>query len=182
MAQTIAAQRGTTTVSGNGTTATTLFTQSTGIATRVILNSVVVKHDETVNSRMALCINVNGSGNYACVAIRAVSNTGNSSYGVNMMPGSNLYPVQTTTTNAATYVDRWIPFTVSSNHYLGSRVNGGWSWAGPNGSIQGLASASADLVPSQFWMNSGDSLVLLHFNSAGFTADALYSFTTITES
>jgi hypothetical protein len=89
MAQTVAAQRGTTTVSGNGGTATTLFTQSTGTATRVILNSVVTKHSESNLDRMALCINVNGTGNLALVAIKQVADMGRSTYGLAMLPDSN---------------------------------------------------------------------------------------------
>ena len=40
MAQTIALQRGTTTVAGSGASSVTLFTQSGGTATRVILNQL----------------------------------------------------------------------------------------------------------------------------------------------
>jgi hypothetical protein len=183
MAQTIAAQRGTATVTSNGTTANTLFTQSTGTATRVILNSSAVKHGETQLDRMSLCINVNGTGNYACVALKGVSNTGNSSYGINMMPSSSYTPLTTTMTGSSSYVDRWIQHAVNTNHYLGSTVaNDRWSFAGPNGVSQTGGNVSVDYVPSQFWLNSGDSLVLFHFCSAGGTSDCVYSFTTITES
>jgi hypothetical protein len=183
MAQTVAAQRGTTTVSGNGGTATTLFTQSTGTATRVILNSVVTKHSESNLDRMALCINVNGTGNLALVAIKQVADMGRSTYGLAMLPDSNYVRLSTTTTGAATYIDSWVQYNSSSNIYLGSSVaSGRYEFAGPNGSYQLQNSAPLDQVPGQFWMNSGDSLVILHFNQSNVTADVLYSFTTITES
>lgn len=183
MAQTIAAQRGVTTVNGNGTTATTLFTQSTGISTRVILNSVAIKHDNGAMTRAALCINLNGTGNYACVALKSVSASGNDTYGLNMMPGSNVYPVQTSGNTGSPYPDRWTLFASNFNAYLGSTlVNNRMAMNGPNGAFLGGNSICVDFVPSQFWMNNGDSLVLLHFNTNGYTADALYSFTTITES
>ena len=183
MAQTIVAQRGTTTNIADGQTSTTLFTQSTGIATRVILNSVAIKHSEAQLTSMALCINVNGTGNLALVAIKTVANMGRSSYSLVMLPNSSYQRLSTITTSPANYVDSWAQFNSSANHYLGSRINSSrWEFSGPNGSYVNQGSTALDQVPSQFWMNNGDSLVILTFNSNNNITDVLYSFTTITES
>lgn len=50
MAQTVALQRGTTSVSANNTSSVTLFTQSGGTATRVILNSLNMTFSPNPNS------------------------------------------------------------------------------------------------------------------------------------
>lgn len=184
MAQTIAAQRGTTTVTGNGSTSATLFTQSTGTATRVILNCVSTKHDEVTSDflTMTLLINVNGTGNLAIVAQKQSSTSTNGRYGLAMMPGSNLHPVTTTTYNTNPYVDRWVQAQVGVKEYLGTTSYYRSSWYGPNGINNQGYLTSWDNVPSQFWMNSGDSLILKYYNSLSNTVDILYSFTTITES
>lgn len=186
MAQTIAAQRGTTTVSGNGSTATTLFTQSTGTATRVILNGVALKWDEATSGHcaMSLCVNVNGSGNYVCVGLRSTAYISSAMLGMSMMPGSSLYPVNTTPiSSSVALTDRWTPYVNGVKAYFGSRLaNGSWYFSGPGGINKSQQDSPTDFVPSQFWMNSGDSLVLIHINPAAYTADVVYSFTTITES
>lgn len=184
MAQTIAAQRGTTTVSGNGTTPTTLWTQSTGVATRVILNSVVMKHDTSFFSRFSLLLNVNGSGNYAAVAAKGVSNQTASSNGLIMMPGSMTPSMGSIPTGQAntSLPDRYIVATISGNTYLFTNMsNTRWRFYGPGSIVNTYENGCIDFVPQQFWMNSGDSLVAICHNSDSFTCDLLYSFTTITE-
>lgn len=186
MAQTIAAQRGTTTNPSDGSTMTTLFTQSSGIATRVILNGVswtTTSGGSTIN-RMALLINVNGTGVYNLVAVKATSNAGRTAYGMNMMPDSrSSAPVTTTGSSAGQYPDRWVMYSTFAGNYLGTNLAGGrWEQSGPNGGFAGMNDFAVDIVPSQFWMNSGDSLTLLTWNNNGYTASVVYSFTTITES
>jgi hypothetical protein len=184
MAQTIAAQRGTTTVTGNGSASATLFTQSTGTATRVILSSVSAKHDEVTADflTMSLLINVNATGNLALVAQKQASSSTNGRYGMAMMPGSNLYPYTSITSSSPTYLDRWVQTQVGIKEYLGTTAYYRSNWYGPNGqSAQGYLT-SWDNVPSQFWINSGDSVIVKYWNSSANTVDILYSFTTITES
>ena len=183
MAQTVAAQRGTTTVSCNGTSAITLFTQSTGIATRVILNSVTFRDNTTGNSpRMSLMINVNGSGNQTAVALMSTP-TGVPGSGLTMFPGCNPMPLTNITSNPQTYIDRWFIINTEASINLGENIsNTRWSYVGPNGSSQTSGAGAIDYVPSQFWMNNGDSLVLRCHTGGSGTATVTYSFTTITES
>jgi hypothetical protein len=182
MAQTIAAQRGSTTVTANGTSTVTLFTQSTGIATRVILNSVsFYTNNGASNTRMSLCININGTGNQTCVAIVGTSN-GQAGQGLTMFPGCQPQAFTNITATANTYIDRWIPASLANKNIGTDLQNGYWGYNGPNGSTQDSQGGSIEYVPSQFWMNSGDSLVFRCKSYVADTATVMYSFTTITES
>lgn len=177
MAQTIAVQRGSSTVNGNGATQLTLFTQSSGTATRVILNSVSISFaSNSSNAAAVIYVNINAGGNYVPVAIRR-HNEYNTRYMV-FMPsdsasGSSLIATQTTQ----------LPQGVS----IGSSNAGGW----PSNGIQDMVAAvygaprsslPLNLVPANFWMGSGDSLTLACYNDAGGTATVLYHFVTVTES
>lgn len=182
MAQTIAAQRGTTTVTANGTSTVTLFTQSTGTATRVILNSVsFYTNNGGTAPKMSLCININGTGNQTCVALLGSSN-GTSANGLTMFPNCSPFPLTNTTATANTYIDRWMPTTLANKNIGTDLQSGYWVFQGPNGSTNSSESSAIEYVPSQFWMNSGDSLVFRCRSATGDTATVMYSFTTITES
>lgn len=185
MAQTIVAQRGSTTVTTNGQTSVTLFTQSSGIATRVILNSVSWgAANGGMNPRMSLMININGTGNETCVAILGGTNASGGN-GQTMFPNCSPFPMNNTTAVANAYIDRWIVASLGgSSTMIGKNLtNGYWLFYGPNGSDQSSQFANIEFVPSQFWMNSGDSLVFRCYKSGSAeTANVYYSFTTITES
>ena len=183
MAQTIVAQRGSASVTCDGTTAVTLFTQSSGIATRVILNSVTFRDSSTGNSpRMSLMINVNGSGNQTAVALVSVP-TGISSSGITMFPGGNPMPHTNITANPQTYIDRWFIVNTEASINIGQNIsNTRWNYAGPNGSTMTSGAGAFESVPSQFWMNSGDVLLARCFTGNSGTGTIVYSFTTITES
>jgi hypothetical protein len=56
MAQTVALQRGTTSVTANGTSSVTLFTQSGGTATRVIVNSLGMTFSPDPNTGQAVVV------------------------------------------------------------------------------------------------------------------------------
>jgi len=186
MAQTIAAQRGTTTNASDGFTKTTLFTQSTGTATRVILNGVSAQSagGTSATFRISLVINVNGSGSFIPVAIKGNGSAGRSVYGLSMMPDSRNEAMTSVGGSAGSfYPNRWIPATVSQPVYFGTEIqNNRWEWFGPNGSYSTAVNEGIDYVPSQFWMNSGDTLSIITFNTNSRSADVVYSFTTITES
>jgi hypothetical protein len=189
MAQTITARSGSTTIYSGGNSFTTLWTQSTGAATRVLLNSVSVKHPASGNPYgnlvMSLCINVGGSGNLACVALKSTSGPYADKTGMSMMPGSNYTPVGTVPGYVSSnYPDRWTQFyNGNSAYYLGARPQNNWYWSGPSNGNQAAATQPCDLVPSQFWINNGDSVVFVYYDSSGAqTCDVLYSFTTVTES
>jgi hypothetical protein len=183
MAQTVAAQRGSTTVAGTGIAFLTLFTQSTGVATRVILNTLSARHDGSTLSRLALLINVNGSGNYSLVALKAGSSANRTVYSINMMPGSSYQPVGSAGNSSTNfYGDRWVIQGTQANRFVGTDIqNNRWELYGPEGIFQSSTGVSIDYVPSQFWMNNGDTLSLLAYNSNEYTTNIVYSFTTITE-
>ena len=188
MAQTITARSGSTTVSSGGSTGTTLWTQSTGTATRVILNSISVKHPTSGtngNLVMTLCINVAASGNFAMVAMKNTSAPYSDKYGLNMMPNSNYNPIGTVPGYVGSNIpDRWVQYSqAGSTYYLGQRPQNNWYYSGPSNIASQGSLIPSDFVPSQFWINNGDAVVLMYYDQAGSqTCDLLYSFTTITES
>lgn len=69
MPQTIALQRGTTTVSGDGSSAVTLWTQSDGLATRVIVNQLCMSFGSTASNvaGFAAVLYLQSSGGQASV-------------------------------------------------------------------------------------------------------------------
>ena len=185
MAQTIVAQRGSTTVTSNGTTSVTLFTQSSGIATRVILNSVSWSTPNGTNyPRCSLMVNINGTGNETCVAL--LGGTHPSSSGGQTLFPSNTYSPLEGMQATSNYVSRWTVTNMSgsASNMLGKNLqNGYWGFGGPNGATGTPNDSSIEYVPSQFWMNSGDSLVFRCYRGGtAETANVYYSFTTITES
>lgn len=186
MAQTIAVQRGTATVVGNGTSRTTLFTQSSGTATRVILAgcSFGLSTGSSAYARMILTINMNGSGTYLPVA--AIGGNSQSKRYHAMFPNGTQAPLG----NAPIYTG-----TTPSTVYGSS----GYSIAG--GAYQGYAENADDyilllaqdqtlssnstpisIVPSQFWMANGDSLTVQGYNVNSYTLNVAYHFITVTES
>jgi hypothetical protein len=186
MAQTIVAQRGTTTNASDGVTKTTLFTQSTGIATRVIINSVSFVNPDGTSSgvRMSLMINVNGSGSFTPVALVGTNTTaGRALYGLSMMPGSAGGEIASTGTGATPFPSRWVTAVASTASYLGNELaNAKFEFSGPQGNAMSNTDSPVYIVPNQFWMNSGDVLSIVTWNTNNRSANVVYSFTTITES
>ena len=183
MAQTVAIQRGSGTVTIDGSSKLTLFTQSSGTATRVIVGGIFVSFPNTYSGTVyAVSINVNGSGNYIPVILRKHSDAG-SCRTLNTFPNSES-AIGTS-------------FTGSPN------VSGSSSWGlsytcdNPSGFAGQVASAQAaiyganlygpyiplNISPGQFWMANGDSLVINAYNSYGAgSATVVWHFVTITES
>ncbi len=186
MAQTIAVQRGSTTVAGDGTTKTTLFTQSSGTATRVILvgASANTSGGTGINMAFGLQINVNASGAYLPVAL--IKGNGQAIRYLNMFPAAS------TTGNSSFFgaTAGTLEQIMTSTPTIGSTTDGGFgaNVAG-SGQIQLAANVvptfsqtPINYVPAQFWMASGDVLVASVYISSGLTATIIYHFVTITES
>ena len=186
MAQTIAVQRGTTTVASDGTSKVTLFTQSSGIATRVILVGVSANTSggTGVNMALGLNINVNAGGNYLPVALMKGNNQ--SLRYLNMFPGAS------TTGNSSFFggTAGTLEQIMTSTATVGSTTDGGF---GANVAGNGQIHLSGNVVPTfnqtpinyvpaQFWMASGDALTASVFLTSGYTATIIYHFVTITES
>ena len=174
MAQTIAMQRGTVstnwTVNGTSASTTTLFTQSSGIATRVICNS------------LALNSNYNGSGkiifylaNASGVSIPIGScRQGSSWFGVAIMPS------ESQGVNSGTTYFQGSTFYQQQNAAATS-----FGLMNPNTTSGGSVSDPSQIVyfPKNIWMGNGDSITVRGFVHATATVTSVdYNFTTITES
>jgi hypothetical protein len=186
MAQTVAVIRGTTTVAGNGTTRTTLFTLSSGIATRVLVVGITFGTSTgAVRAwRNVLTINSNGSGTYLpvivgtsnnneCRFMALFPNSANAQNGaqgqwagtvngqVSMIPGGSLV------------ADGFSGYSTSAadmKHHAGSDFQ------------QSATNNAVQIVPAQFWMANGDSLTYQCWNNNEYTGNIAYQFITVTES
>lgn len=185
MAQTIALQRGTATVTWDGSSTTTLFTQSGGTATRVIIGGISAFTASNPSALgMQLSVGLAGSTtNTVTIAYKASSNQ--QSYGaIDFIPG--LMP-----TSGAKRPD-------TSDTITGSSVLG-YSTAGSFGSAQNTVNAlltgassgcnfgqstfNYEYCPLQFWIGPSDIVRWRGYNnSGGYTGTVAYSFITITES
>lgn len=184
MAQTIALQRGSTSITWNGTTAYTLFTQSGGTATRVIIGGVSAYSTNNGSINMAMFVKQSGTSNYLTIGYKGVG-TASSSNSLDFYGGSAITPLpaQPASTNNSA---GGTPILVNSN--------GGFFGAGDisNTAVQAINSQFSnsnsffqfEVCPQQFWIGPGDSVVMKFFNysSAAATGIVAYTFTTITES
>jgi len=190
MPQTIALQRGTTTVTTDGSTQATLFTQSGGIATRVIPNAIGVYFNNPQPNT--------GFGNLLCGIYCTISggqtllvgymNLGSSQYNrsfqfpIGAMPNAGasngvwntnntiVSPTTPTITNNATFGIGDLSLTSLSINY-------------PLGNNPRIA-----ILPSSFYIGPSDIIRIRVFglapsgkSSTPTTAGVTYSFTTITE-
>jgi hypothetical protein len=189
MPQTIALQRGTTTLTGDGTTSVTLFTQSGGIATRVIVNQLsfffssaldanadmrgIVYHQSSGGQGSVLGIlkNTQGTTSLKAVQFPVGSFTNN--------PWTGLSPTATA-----------LPFM--GVPYIGSTNATEDMLTSPTGSVNNTYSSTSNergsAITQNFYIGPGDS-IRIKFNartnvndvSTPTTVNIGYSFTTITE-
>lgn len=179
MPQTIALQRGTTTVSAaGGNSSVTLFTQSGGTATRVILNQLGIffSSNPTDNVRAAVFHNSNGGQS---TLLGYLTDNGRRQ-SCQFTPAANdpfSGNVGQTSTNAFKQRPRLPVIASSAATGIGS---------GGATSIQIEYYETTDsnfyyaIIPSNFYIGPGDSISMKI--EAGPTANISYSFTTITES
>ena len=165
MAQTIAMQRGTGTLSASGNTSATLFVQSGGTATRVILNGIAWYSSTGSNSiYMNLYVDaVNGAG-YIIGSFYQYSQAGQFTVSPNGGLGVVGYGsgvLDNTTQIYSGSASTWPAYTSPTN--LSYNIGGRSS------------------VPQTFWIGPGDE-VKLRVNNGGYAQSYGYSFTTITES
>lgn len=166
MAQTIAIQRGASSVSNN--TITTLFTQSGGTATRVIANM--------------LTFYANTSGN-GCNATLIHTSSGGGSHIVGYLGGSSGLVQTAIAVNGMSNAASWIG-NASGIAYGNTMIRGG-STAYQGTLIQGFPVSPASNVsylPQNFWIGPSDTLSFGVYDSGWSTIQVAWSFTTITES
>lgn len=184
MAQTIAMQRGTTTVSATGISEVTLFTQSGGIATRVILNQLGASISEVPNHAYMTLIHQVSGGQAFVLGILKYATSGPRSFqfapGVSSANPFAAVPMLNSTSNSLGRSSNPVIHSDGSNgvaNITPSSVNVSW----PDGSTDTRYS----MLCSNFYMGPGDSLLVrcrADINSGTATATISYSFTTITES
>jgi len=183
MAQTIALQRGSTTVSSSGSSGVTLFTQSGGTATRVIINGLAFKNSVAGSGCVAqLYVAQSGGTVFWAVAIKATaSSNGAGGFdfypGVQNMSGAQRSSAQYTQTGA-------VILGINTNNVFPADGNVAAYTLFSTDNPASIVSSMANLenCPSQFWIGSGDAVAMKVFNNGGGTATIGYSFTTITES
>jgi hypothetical protein len=181
MAQTVALQRGTGTLSTTGTTSVTLFTQSGGLATRVIFNQLTWYLNAGTSSAgmtAILCLNSSGGQSSVIALYRANSST---MWGGNFVNKNNGNPMPRSIYNGSGMV------MSTSSMYQQSAAQAIGTNAGTVTINQG--SSYIDTMPTNFWIGPSDALTfkMSANNPAGkgtspLTCTYSYSFTTITES
>ena len=184
MAQTIALQRGTASVSGDGTTFVTLFTQSGGTATRVIVNQLTMSFSAQLSSNNAACLYLTSSGGQSSVlGVMSRSDTG-SQYAVQFPAGSS---------NANAWFGTYNGVNGSSGSpMIQQTISSGDMSAGNCSGVNlsyGSTAPRFAVLPQNFWIGPSDVLkmkvnarITVGKNTQAVTVSLSWSFTTITES
>ena len=162
-------QRGTGTWAAGGNITATLFTQSGGTATRVIVNSVVLKatNDSSI-WQSSVIIATSGGGSQLIGWGQWYGNSGQ------FVPLDHNANTMVYNGSALTNFWAWAPRTSTANTYAADVAPG--SVAGP---YSGLTQGGA--IPLNLWMGPSDSIQLKITNNS-YGGTYAYSFTTITES
>jgi hypothetical protein len=189
MPQTIALQRGTTTVTTDSSSVVTLFTQSGGTATRVIVNNLGVYFTTSPNSgNVSIMLLISQSGGQDMVIGQIISPDRTRSYQFlagsstnNSFAGVGLSQFNSSNNNV-------VPNTpiIRSNGSNGVASTGSASIGVVYSSLQGTQLA---VLNSNFYMGPNDSIKMKMFaqyqsgkSVLSTTGNISYSFTTITES
>lgn len=172
MAQTVAVQRGTGTATSN--TNVTLFTQSGGLSTRVILNQLTLYTSGT-DMYYPKCNIVHLSSNGAASIIGYMRLGVNGIYSFSFLGANNgVGPVQT---NGAT------TGSAPVNGLIVNSQNNAWQGnASPGNSDLYFGSSYYMYMPSNYYIGPSDSIQLKWYDGNGTNATYGFSFTTITES
>jgi hypothetical protein len=185
MAQTVALQRGTTSVTANNTSSVTLFTQSGGTATRVIVNSLNITFSPQPNTgtQYVLLVVTPSGGQSAVIGL-----------------------LRTSSANVAM---QFTPAGSPDNQFLAQPYYNG-NFYSPNPAITGNSSSGVgasnassvgitwvsnstglplNIISSNFWIGPSDVVSMKAFaqqvagkSTTNCTMSISYSFTTITES
>lgn len=187
MAQTIAIQRGTTTVSGSGTSTVTLFTQSGGTATRVIINQLIIYFsDYAQNSGTGANLYLTSSGGYSSIIGQLKYNSSSSIYAMQFITGAPNNGFNGTSPGTSNSNLSSNPF-IFQNSTIGDMLAS--NFANTTTQYSNSSYEAYCNVPANFYMGPGDALKMRvrgqipsGKGTASRTANIGYSFTTITES
>lgn len=185
MAQTIALQRGSTSITWNGTTITTLFTNtSSGAATRVIMGGISAYSTNNGPLTMGLYVKQAGTSNYVTVGLKSFG-TGGGSHSLDFFAGTEIKPNQPiSNANTAEAMGNPIYMVQGSANYAGAQDMSNTAIYYINAQA-GLSSnrLSYEHYPQQFWIGPSDVVVMkfYNYNSSAATGAVAYNFVTVTE-
>jgi|Laugrespbdmm15dd_1035085.scaffolds.fasta_scaffold01150_4 hypothetical protein len=170
MPQTIAMHRGVGAVSvGSTGVPVTLFTQSGGIATRVIFNNFAFYCSNT-NSNINMVMRVDQSGGGILILTR-MQVTGSGGNIPSMGTNGAYQPVGGSSVSGSK-----IRYQINNNSAT-------YPGTGNPDITSVLVTGDSGAMPQQFWIGPSDAVVINMLNNSGtFTMNYAYSFTTITES
>ena len=185
MPQTIALQRGVTTLNTNGTTVGTLFTQSGGLATRVIVNNLGITFAQLPQGQVRIAVYVNSFGGQS--TLLGYLNTPSGPKRSYQFPpgGSSSNPFNGFFNSGSNVYIYSVPAIVSNNNTtgIGSGIPNNIIFEYPSSSNQVIS-----LIANNFYIGPNDS-VTMRVEAVvpsgkllvSTTASISYSFTTITE-
>lgn len=184
MAQTVGLQRGATSITWNGTTAYTLFTNTaSGTATRVVLGGISAYNSGLGPLGMALFVKQASTSNYVTIGFKGFG-AGNSGYSLDFFGGCAPLPLQPTA-SATDAMGSTILTDGSSANYFGAQdiANVNISYLTTTASY-GSSRFNFEFYPQQFWIGPSDVVVMkfYNYNNSSATGNVAYNFVTITES
>lgn len=180
MAQTITLQRGTASMTLNGTTKYTLFTQSGGTATRVIINGVAVKAN---NARAGIMLGVfvqQSGGGFWTVALKITNNSANVA-NLDLQRGQMALASSTGGGGTSTSGSALVGGSTGGSFYGDQNMVTG-NVFGATTSATMYSNSQYECCPNEFYIGPSDIVYLKAHNPFGDAGDYVYSFTCITES
>ena len=183
MAQTIALQRGVASITWDGTTQTTLFTQSGGTATRVVFNGCgAYNGSASAGMLMSIFVKLSGGTGSYCVASVWIGNSANNA-SIDFRPGNtNAVGGGTNGSAAINSGATVLAFNTASTYSMDVNMVYANLFGGMNAS-GGFGSGNIyEFCPAQFWIGPGDAIIFKCRAATSNSGQVAYSFTTITES
>ena len=179
MAQTITLQRGTASMTFDGTTKYTLFTQSGGIATRVMIGGVGVKASTArAGTMMGIFVQQSGGG-FQTIALKIANSSANVS-NLDLSPGQMNFG-SPTTTGIQLSGSSLVAGNVANTFY-GDQVMSSANVFGAGTSTSIYSGSQFEFCPKEFYIGPSDIVYLKAHNPFGDAGNYVYSFTCITES
>jgi hypothetical protein len=187
MAQTIAMQRGTVSITANGTTATTLFTQSGGAATRVITGGMTGSWSTLVSSSTSfsfiLTVTPSGASYDNTIGYMQGYTSGGNLYTFSLLPEAGATGSQATNSyNVAINPSSTLTTSYGGPFSDNIAYNNIYLNTSPAGASFNNNYLTYNAFPKQFWIGPSDVVRVKAFNYSGGTLYLTYSFVTVTES
>ena len=177
MTQTLSVVRGTVSSASDGTTRSTLFTNSASvIATRVIVNQLAWYNNVSANGAYkAALIHYNAAGQYSVLGFQHHSYTYAKNFQFN--PGVNMPSASWFNSSSGTGTLGVQKIFASGADQIGTSVN-----AIDSQVMATYNPTSSNFCPGQFWIGPSDVISFAFYSGDGGTGTVGYSFTLISES